>query len=1013
MGKKFDITNSKAFCENVLRRTASGFPFDKDGESKEVCLDGVWKFKFCKTVDEVPEGYQNVGADLKGFDNIDVPSNWQIKGYDTPIYTNYIYPHALAQYNLLAVPKVKKSQNTVGCYARDFEVKETSDNVFLRLDGVNSLAEVFINGEYVGFSEDTFSPQEYDITKFVKKGINKLAVKVYRYCRGSYLEDQDMWRISGIFRSVHLIYRPKTEIFDFYAHADFNEDMTKAVFKTDVCLKASGASLDSGKVSVVLSKNNKQVALLESQDISLKDGEEKVISLSADVKKPALWSHEKPELYDVEVVLSVGENNIDVRKSRFGFRKIEIVPMKDGKGPFITLNNMPIKICGVNRHEFHPEHGHAVPKELIEKDLLLCKANNITAIRNSHYPNQDAFYELCDEIGILVMAETNLETHGLARFIPRSNPKWTGRCVDRVQNMVQRLKNHACIISWSLGNEAGYGENFVKMKQAVLAIDKTRFIHYHPDQSAKVGDVLSGMYVKMEDTEGIAQNKAFMHCPALWAFAGTKYTPDMYKDMPFIECEYAHCMGNSLGNFSDYWDMFKKYDRLSGGFIWDFADQTIKVEENGITKWMYGGDFGDKPNAGHFAFNGIVRGDRSANPALYEVKHQYRQADFTLENGKVNIKNRYRFTDLDEFDLVMKISSEGEVLAETTIQPKGEPDSITSYDIPVVDYPKSKEVVLDVYLKLKKKTVYAPKGHIVASEQFVLQAYDFGFVAPEKGAQAKKVKGGYEIVCGNVKYVVSKGKIVSAVKEGKELLASPVMPNFSRATIDNDALPQVPAFVGDVILGNGKFRRAKKSLRATISSVKSKDGVVVVNTNWYMDFLWSLKTKYTFFGNGEVRLDMQVVPMANMERYGFTWQMAENIDGLSFYGKGPHENYCDRATSATIGLYEGKASEFVHDYLFPQENGNHTGIRYATVGENGISLKAVDAPFEMTVHPYTQKALHEAQHLHELKYENKLTVCVDGKQRGVGGDVPAIASLKKPYKILANKKYNFSIIFKA
>lgn len=1014
MGKKFDITNSEKFCENVLRRTSSGFPFDKEGNSKEVSLNGDWKFKFCQTVDELPEGYEKPETDLKNFDVIEVPSNWQIKGYDIPIYTNYIYPHALAQYNLLAVPKVKKSQNSVGCYARDFEVAETDDNVFLRLDGVNSLAKVYVNGAYVGFSEDTFSPQEYDITKFVKKGKNKLAVTVYRYCRGSYLEDQDMWRISGIFRNVHLIYKPKTEIFDYYTHADFNEDMTKAVFKTDVCLKAKGASLADGQLVVTLSKNGKQVAVLQSEKIALADGEEQVVALSAEIKKPALWSHEKPELYDVEVVLREGENFVDSRKSRFGFRKIEIVPMKDGRGPFITLNGMPIKICGVNRHEFHPEYGHAVPRELIEKDLLLCKANNITAIRNSHYPNQDAFYELCDELGILVMAETNLETHGLARFIPRSNPKWTARCVDRVQNMVQRLKNHACIISWSLGNEAGYGENFVRMKQAALRIDKTRFIHYHPDQSAKVGDVLSGMYVKMEDTEGIAQNKAFMHCPALWAFAGTRYTPEMYKDLPFIECEYAHCMGNSLGNFSDYWDMFKKYDRLSGGFIWDFADQTIKREENGVTKWLYGGDFGDKPNAGHFAFNGIVRGDRSANPALYEVKHQYRQADFSLEDGKLAIKNRYRFTDLDEFELKMTVSSEGKVLAETSVQPQGAPDSVTYYDIPETQYPDGKEVVLDVSLRLKKKTPYAQKGHIVASEQFVLKAYDFKFSAPDKGASLKKVKGGYEIASGDAKYTVSKGKIVSIVKDGKELLSSPVIPNFSRATIDNDALPQVPAFVGDVILGNGKYRRAKKSLRVTCSSVKAKDGVVTVSANWYMDFLWSLKTKYTFYGNGEVKLDMQVVPMANMERYGFTWQLAQNIDGMSFYGKGPHENYCDRATSATLGVYEGKAAEFVHDYLFPQENGNHTGIRYASVGgENGLSIKAVDAPFEMTVHPYTQKALHEAQHLHELKYDDKLTVCVDGKQRGVGGDVPAIASLKKPYKILANKKYSFSVIIKA
>ena len=1011
--KKFDITNSKEFSKNVEKRSASGFPYAADGNARNVCLDGEWQFKFCPTLKDIPCGYENENAQIKDFGKIKVPSDWQIEGYDIPIYTNYIYPHSLVQYNLLAIPKVKKNRNSAGCYVREFEVEDTDDNVFLRLDGVNSLAEVFVNGQCVGFSEDTFSPQEYDITQYVQKGKNKLAVTVYRYCRGSYLEDQDMWRLSGIFRSVYLIYKPKREIADFYTYSELSDDFKSAQFVADVVVRARRSDLVNGEVIVNLTKNGKNIASCKSEKIQLADGKETKITLRAEVKKPLLWSHEKPELYDVEVTLSDDNGFVDCRKSAFGFRKIEIVPMKDGRGPFITLNGKPIKICGVNRHEFHPDYGHAVPEELIRKDLLLCKANNITAIRNSHYPNQDVFYRLCDELGILVMAETNLETHGLARIIPASKPQWTGRCVDRVTNMVQRLKNHACIISWSLGNEAGYGENFVKMKQAVLDIDKTRFIHYHPDQSANVGDVLSGMYVKMEDTQAIAENKPFRHCPALWAIFGTKYTPEMYKDKPFIECEYAHCMGNSLGNFKEYWDMFKKYDRLSGGFIWDFADQTIKRTENGVDKWLYGGDFGDKPNAGRFAFNGIVRGDRSANPALYEVKHQYRQVDFALDNGKLTAKNRYRFTDLDEFDMRVETVCEGEVLNVQKIAPAGEPDSVTSYELDSVTLPDNKEVVLNVYLTLKKATPYAEKGHVVASEQFVLKNYDFSFKAPNEKVSYAKKKGVHEITCGNTVYKVRKGKIISAVRDGKEKLSSPIVPNFWRATIDNDSMPQVPAFVGQIILGYGKFRYAEKSLRALSSSVKVQDGIVKIKTNWFMNYLWSLKTTYTFYGDGTVKLDMDVVPAFKMERYGFTWQLTKGEDKLSFYGKGPHENYCDRASSAKLGLYEGKATDYIHDYLFPQENGNHTSVRYAKVGgEDGMQLKAVEKPFEMTVHPYTKRALYDAKHLHELKYEDKLTVSVDGMQRGVGGDVPAIASLKKPYMIDANKKHSFSVLIK-
>lgn len=994
---------------NAIRRYASGFPIDENGKETAVCLDGKWKFAFCKNPSEIPVGYEKEGADLSSFGEIKVPSEWQIEGFDTPIYTNYIYPYALEQTNLLNVPHIKDKLNTVGCYATTFNVKKTDERVFIHFGGINSCADIYVNGKFVGYSEDTFDFQEYEITDLVREGENKLAATVYRYCTGSYLEDQDMWRLSGIFRSVYLIYKPRTQIADFSCLCRLNQDFTAAEFETKVKLSCVGKKLENGKVTVSLTKNGKAVATL-SKEADVADGEQNWLTLSETVENPALWSQEKPELYDVEVTLEAEGKTVDRRRCRFGFRKVEIAPMKDGRGPFILLNGKPIKICGVNRHEFHPEYGHAVPEELIKSDLLLCKANNITAIRTSHYPNSEAFYRLCDELGILVMSETNLETHGLARWIPAGDPKWTAACIARACNMVNRLKNHPCIISWSLGNEAGYGSNFVRMRDAIKELDDTRFIHYHPDQTGKVGEVLSGMYVKMEDTETIAKNKTFMHCAALWAIFGTRYTPDMYKDLPFIECEYAHCMGNSLGNFSDYWDMFKKYDRLSGGFIWDFADQTILRRENGVDKWLYGGDFGDKPNAGRFAFNGIVRGDRSPNPALYEVKHQYRQVDFSYKDGKLTALNRYRFTDLDEFDAVYRISAEGETVKEGTLKLKGAPDSVTEYDIPVGKLPEGKECVLDVELRLKNDEPYAKKGHVVASEQFVLSQYDFNGAPLAKGAKCTRIKKGAEITCGNVKYTVANtGAINSIVKDGKEILSSPLVPNFFRATIDNDSMPHVPGFVGKYFLLLYKWRNAQKGLKGRITRIEEKDGLVTVNVRWHMRWLKSLTTAYTFGADG-VKLAMDVSAWAPMERYGFTFALAEGADGVKFYGKGPHENYCDRATAATLGAYEGKAEDFIHDYLVPQENGNHTQIRYASVGgENGVKITADGAPFGMTVHPYTCDELFKAQHLHELKKENRLTVCIDGAQRGVGGDVPAIASLKPKYKIPALKKHSFAV----
>ena len=994
---------------NAIRRYASGFPIDENGKETAVCLDGKWKFAFCNNPSEIPVGYEKEGADLSSFGEIKVPSEWQIEGFDTPIYTNYIYPYALEQTNLLNVPHIKDKLNTVGCYATTFNVKKTDDRVFIHFGGINSCADIYVNGKFVGYSEDTFDFQEYEITDLVREGENKLAATVYRYCTGSYLEDQDMWRLSGIFRSVYLIYKPRTQIADFSCLCRLNQDFTAAEFETKVKLSCVGKKLENGKVTVSLTKNGKAVAML-SKEADVADGEQKWLTLSETVENPALWSHEKPELYDVEVTLEAEGKTVDRRRCRFGFRKVEIAPMKDGRGPFILLNGKPIKICGVNRHEFHPEYGHAVPEELIKSDLLLCKANNITAIRTCHYPNSEVFYRLCDELGILVMSETNLETHGLARWIPAGDPKWTAACIARACNMVNRLKNHPCIISWSLGNEAGYGSNFVRMRDAIKELDDTRFIHYHPDQTGKVGEVLSGMYVKMEDTETIAKNKTFMHCAAFWAIFGTRYTPDMYKDLPFIECEYAHCMGNSLGNFSDYWDMFKKYDRLSGGFIWDFADQTILRRENGVDKWLYGGDFGDKPNAGRFAFNGIVRGDRYPNPALYEVKHQYRQVDFSYKDGKLTALNRYRFTDLDEFDAVYRISAEGEAVKEGTLKLKGAPDSVTEYDIPVGKLPEGKECVLDVELRLKNDEPYAKKGHVVASEQLVLSQYDFNGAPLAKGAKCTRIKKGAEITCGNVKYTVANtGAINSIVKDGKEILSSPLVPNFFRATIDNDSMPHVPGFVGKYFLLLYKWRNAQKGLKGRITRIEEKDGLVTVNVRWHMRWLKSLTTAYTFGADG-VKLAMDVSAWAPMERYGFTFALAEGSDGVKFYGKGPHENYCDRATAATLGVYEGKAEDFIHDYLVPQENGNHTQIRYASVGgENGVKITADGAPFGMTVHPYTCDELFKAQHLHELKKENRLTVCIDGAQRGVGGDVPAIASLKPKYKIPALKKHSFAV----
>lgn len=998
------------FNINSLTRYASGFP---TLEGSTVSLNGEWKFFLANNVYAIPKGYEKVGYDLGAFNFIKVPSEWQIEGYDTPIYTNYIYPKSFLTYAGLGKAYIKPSKNPVGCYVTNFVVKDTKLRKYLHFGGINGGGYVYINGEFVGYSEDSFDFQEYDITDYVHPGDNKLAVTVYRYTTGTYLEDQDMWRLSGIFRDVTLVYKNSSEISDIYVRSELSEDFSSAEFIADVKVTAHSSAKDLRAVLRLIDDNGAEV-LRKEEIVGQLNNDSTSFVVSEKLRGVKLWSHEYPNLYKVEVSLFSGEDCLDVRKIDFGFRKIEIAPMKDGKGPFILLNGVPVKFRGVNRHEFHPEYGHAVPRELIEEDIKLCKRNNITAIRNSHYPNCSAFYELCDKYGILVMAEANLETHGMAMFIPTGKKNWTAQCCYRAENMVNSFKNHPCIVSWSLGNEAGFGDNFFRMKEAILAIDKTRFIHYEPDTTGKCGDVLSEMYSTVEKMPLIGENKKIGHCAALWNLGvPSTYTPEMYRDLPFIQCEYAHCMGNSLGNFSDYWDAFKKYDRLAGGFIWDFADQSIKTVENGVVKWNYGGDFGDKPNAGRFAFNGIVRGDRTPNPALYEVKKQYQMVDFSYENSVLTIKNNFMFTDLnDDFDLEVEFFADGVSFKKDVYAIDVKAQSTGAVIIKPETYSSDAEVMMNVGLIDKRKHSYSDGPQTVAYEQFTIKPYDYKL--PEQEGGMLYIDDGsaeYLIKNSDDSFIVHinkrTGGMTSVCIDGKEKLHAPFLPNFNRALIDNDAMPQVDVPIVHSIMGVTRFKSAMKTLKPRNINLSNEDGRVKVVIDWSMRTLKSLRTVYVFGEDKSMDVSMQVESrIHHLIRYGFRFALRENVDGIEMYAKGPFENMCDRSTAANVGLYKGNAEDFIHDYLYPQENGNHTGVRYIKIGESGgVIMRAKEKPFECTVHPYTMEMLDDAKHLHELKRLNYLTVYVDGKQRGVGGDVPAVATLKPQYMILPRQKH--------
>ncbi|MDR2634347.1 MAG: DUF4981 domain-containing protein, partial [Clostridiales bacterium] len=729
-------------------------------------------------------------------------------------------------------------------------------------------------------------------------------------------------------------------------------------------------------------------------------------------KNAKLWSHENPYLYDLYVTLTDAAGNVlDARALKFGFRSVEIAPLKDGRGPFILLNGKPLKIKGVNRHEFHPEYGHAVPRELIEKDLLLCKRNNITAIRTSHYPNSPAFYELCDRYGILVMSENNLETHGLAGKIPRDDPKWTEHVVYRMRNMVNSHKNHACIIFWSLGNESGVGSAFAAMKKATLEIDATRPVHYECDGDLSVSDIMSEMYTVQTKMPRIAANKTIVHSRALWAPMGHILTPRKYRDKPYIECEYSHAMGNSLGNFADYWRDFKRYDRLSGGYIWDFADQSIKrVTKSGVTEWTYGGDFGDQPNDGVFAFNGIVRADRSPNPALYEVKRVYQNVDFALNGQILTIRNNFMFSDLSAYDLISEFVENGKIAKTANLgavsAPAGEEVSVT---VPFSADAKNGELYLNVKLVLREADALYPAGHTAAAEQFVLNGFAAKPAGSPKLADNREHEDKIAIISGGTAAVFSKTTGgLQLVKDGKSLLSSPLLPQFWRATTNNESYINLPKFLYP-LFGDLYYRRTEQEMKPVAASVK--DGVLSVK--WKAPHVRFMTTEYSFVDGGLIAR-LSVMPLLfGLPRYGFTAALKPGYDRMRFLGRGPHENYCDRKTSADIGLYEGAPSEFLHDYLYPQENGNHTEVRFLELSASDqaapIRFDCVDKPMEISVHPYSKDMLYDARHLHELVTLNELTVNLDGAQRGVGGDIPAMAVLKPQYKIPPYRNYTFNV----
>ncbi|TFG18276.1 MAG: DUF4981 domain-containing protein [Promethearchaeota archaeon] len=974
-------------------------------------LNGNWRFNWVRKPAERPVNFYEINYDDKSWKEIDIPSNWQMRGYGTPIYTNIKYPYSIDTEN---IPHIDHNYNPVGSYRKRFDLPENWNDreLFIHFDGVKSAFYIWINGHKVGYSQGSMTPAEFNITNFVKPEDNIIAVEVYRWSDGSYLEDQDMWRLSGIFRDVYMLSTPKIHIRDFYIHTQLDKNYQHGNLSLRLKIRNYGIQdVKNYKVQCLVSDKEsytKKSILTLEKDIDVKSQEELILTLESEVKDPKLWSAEIPNLYSMFLLLYNSEDQlIEVERNDFGFRSIEF----NSKGELI-INGKSVLLKGVNRHEHDPDNGRAISPQLIEQDIKLMKQNNINAVRTSHYPNKPLFYELCNVYGLYVIDECNLETHGLRDKLPDSDPLWEKACCDRMIRMVERDKNHPCVIIWSLGNEAGFGEVFKQMKTATLKIDKTRPIHYEGDYNHEISDLISFMYYTPNKVRSIARRnlKNGDHRPIMW-------------------CEYAHTMGNSLGNFKDYMDLFEKNSNIIGGFIWDFVDQGLrKISEDGKEYWAYGGDFGDEPNDKNFCINGILMPDRKPNPALFEVKKVYQQIKvipIDIDNGVFEIINKNQFLSLDFVDIKWELTTNGDIVQEGFINAKIIDPGQRKRIIIKVDKLKTnsdEECLLKINSTLAKEHKWAEAGYIIAWDQFRLNkgaelleienSDDYSEIITQNSNEHLILRGtNFEIKIGKVSGIIERIQYNS-----KDMLLSPIEPNFWRVPIDNDIGfkdEDIEDF-NNIFAIDYSWKKAGKNTK-TIEFQFDDSNPSIKKIHAILDILNSnkgLEIDYIIYGNGKIKVMTKFVPNKEMIRFGMQVGISGEYNNIKWYGRGPHETMLDRKTGAAVGIYTCEVINLIHNYVRPQENGNRSDVRWCSLTnkkEEGFLIRDMGGTYlNISAWPYTMEDLEGATHIHELPIRDNITLNIDYKQKGVGGDLPGLPSVHNKYRLHKNKEYLYS-----
>jgi beta-galactosidase len=947
-------------------------------------LDGAWKFHWVPKPDDRPQDFFRPDYDLQNWKEIPVPSNWEMQGYGIPIYLNVQYP-----FWPVDPPRVPHDDNPVGSYRTTFTVPESWQDrqVFVCFDGVMSAFYLWINGEKVGYSQDSMSPAEFNITRYLRPGENVLAAEVYRWCDGSYLEDQDMWRMSGIYRDVFLYATPAVHMRDVFVRGALDDQYRDGALHVMAKIRNYGESAAGAHTLDVALVDQSGTAIevkpgLQGQVGALAPGGESQLDLRASVPSPRKWSAETPHLYTALLTLKDAKGRVvEVERCDFGFRTVEVI---DGQ---LLINGVSVKLKGVDRHEHDPDTGRAVPVSRMIEDILLMKQNNINTVRTSHYPDQPLWYDLCDRFGLYIIDEANIESHGMGYDLDRTlgnKPEWEKAHVARMVAMVERDKNHPCVIMWSLGNEAGSGCNFVAARDAAKAIDPARPIHY--ERMNEITDVHSEMYFRI---------------PQILDFVA--HNPSR----AFFLCEYAHSMGNSTGNLKDYWDVIDAHPSLIGGCIWDYADQALRkylpeTGEDGKPKrfWAYGGDFGDRPNDGIFCCNGIVQPDRRPNPCLHEVKKVYQHIKVQavdLLTGKVRIHNKYGFLSLDEFNAAWTLSKDGAVIEQgplprLPLAPQASGEVIIPFTPP--DLEPGAEYWLQITFALAEDMPWAPRGHVVAWEQFQIP-FECPVLPPVNVSQMpaatlQENETAFVISASGVSVSIGKasGALESLVCGGKPLLAQPLVPNFWRPPIDNDRGNNMMWRQGvwktagpEKVLISAKARQlSPQAVRVTVeyrlpTAADSRQEII-----------------YTVFGNGDVMVETHFTPgdgeLADLPRFGMQMAMPSEFGQMRWYGRGPQENYWDRQTGAAVGEYSGLVEALVHHYVRPQENANRCDVRWVSLtNREGAGLLAVGMPLlSVSAWPYLMEDLEEIDHDYLLQKRDVITVNLDYRQMGVGGD---------------------------